>query len=231
MFVWIRGARFLIEQDHIHDNFCLGQKMKRTVSTTLFCLLLLASFAIPAQAAQFTYDFLFNGDGSWSTLNSSGRDAYTDVAVTFGFDTATSIGSDPTSKGDSFVFNLADITLKMNGRSWTELAPFRIATEVFVYMTDGVLEKMWLSFANNFGSPFKGYEQEAYLYAELFDVGSFRVSGDFRDEEWANWESTKSDEARISGILTTAPTPIPGAIWLLGSGLVGLVGLRRRMKK
>ncbi|BDQ35479.1 hypothetical protein [Pseudodesulfovibrio portus] len=28
--------------------------------------------------------------------------------------------------------------------------------------------------------------------------------------------------------LTFSPTPIPGAIWLLGSGLVGLVGLRRK---
>ena len=28
----------------------------------------------------------------------------------------------------------------------------------------------------------------------------------------------------------TAATPIPGAVWLLGSGLAGLVGLRRRMR-
>lgn len=28
--------------------------------------------------------------------------------------------------------------------------------------------------------------------------------------------------------LTYAATPVPGAIWLLGSGLIGLVGLRRR---
>jgi len=27
------------------------------------------------------------------------------------------------------------------------------------------------------------------------------------------------------------PTPIPGAVWLLGSGLLGLVGLKRRMRK
>ena len=30
---------------------------------------------------------------------------------------------------------------------------------------------------------------------------------------------------------TTAPVPIPGAMWLLGSGLVGLVGIRRRFQK
>jgi hypothetical protein len=29
----------------------------------------------------------------------------------------------------------------------------------------------------------------------------------------------------------SAPVPIPGAVWLLGSGLIGLAGLRRRFKK
>ena len=29
----------------------------------------------------------------------------------------------------------------------------------------------------------------------------------------------------------TAPVPIPGAIWLLGSGLIGIVGIRRKLKK
>jgi hypothetical protein len=32
-------------------------------------------------------------------------------------------------------------------------------------------------------------------------------------------------------VVTTAPVPIPGAVWLLGSGLLGLVGLRRLRKK
>ena len=30
---------------------------------------------------------------------------------------------------------------------------------------------------------------------------------------------------------TTAPVPVPGAVWLLGSGLIGLVGFRRKFKK
>lgn len=30
--------------------------------------------------------------------------------------------------------------------------------------------------------------------------------------------------------ITYTPTPIPGALWLLGSGLVGMVGLRRKFR-
>ncbi len=38
-------------------------------------------------------------------------------------------------------------------------------------------------------------------------------------------ESTATaPEARVK------PTPIPGAIWLLGTGAVGLIGLRRKFK-
>lgn len=35
----------------------------------------------------------------------------------------------------------------------------------------------------------------------------------------------------LSGDVTNTPVPLPGAVWLLGAGLVGLVGVRRRMRK
>ena len=43
---------------------------------------------------------------------------------------------------------------------------------------------------------------------------------------------TAGADATISfrSIDAPAATPIPGAVWLLGSGLVGLVGIRRKMK-
>lgn len=37
----------------------------------------------------------------------------------------------------------------------------------------------------------------------------------------------------VDGEVTITPeatTPIPGAVWLLGSGLMGLVGIRRRQR-
>ena len=40
----------------------------------------------------------------------------------------------------------------------------------------------------------------------------------------------QNHEFSVAAIETTT-VPIPGAVWLLGSGLVGLIGLRRRMRK
>ena len=45
------------------------------------------------------------------------------------------------------------------------------------------------------------------------------------------WGTTKNiDIFRISHIGEINPVPIPAAVWLLGGGLIGLVGLRRRIK-
>ena len=32
-------------------------------------------------------------------------------------------------------------------------------------------------------------------------------------------------------VLEANPVPIPGAVWLLGSGLIAMVGIRRKFKK
>ena len=45
---------------------------------------------------------------------------------------------------------------------------------------------------------------------------------------WINQSYGGNYEINLS---STAPVPIPGAIWLLGTGLIGIVGIRRKFKK
>ena len=49
------------------------------------------------------------------------------------------------------------------------------------------------------------------------------------------WMFQKSDDAwtgfATSPLVQISNVPIPGAIWLLGSGLIGIVGIRRKLKK
>jgi len=46
------------------------------------------------------------------------------------------------------------------------------------------------------------------------------------------WDVAYLDTDSINGFdtvrLTAAPVPVPPSVWLLGSGLVGLFGIRRR---
>lgn len=58
-----------------------------------------------------------------------------------------------------------------------------------------------------------------------------KVSADFSGAEWLSTElnSWGLGSSSMTVSFNLAPTPIPGAVWLLGSGLVGLVGIRRKM--
>ena len=47
---------------------------------------------------------------------------------------------------------------------------------------------------------------------------------------WGFQEGSYDNGAYVINISST-PVPIPGAIWLLGSGLIGIVGIRRKLKK
>ncbi len=67
-----------------------------------------------------------------------------------------------------------------------------------------------------------GYQQYFVDLASWGDIYEFRIS-------------TSSGGGNLAHVclddLTINPVPIPGAVWLLGSGLIGLVGIRRRFNK
>lgn len=78
-------------------------------------------------------------------------------------------------------------------------------------------------------------------YFEITDNGDGTITGSI-DATGDTWTKTLNSSYTGTGIglktyYTKAdnfyadPVPVPGAIWLLGSGLVGLAGFRRKQKK
>jgi len=48
---------------------------------------------------------------------------------------------------------------------------------------------------------------------------------------WLGYNLASGVSPNLNDHVDAAPVPIPGAAWLLGSGIVGLIGLKRRMRK
>lgn len=48
-------------------------------------------------------------------------------------------------------------------------------------------------------------------------------------DEYGSWASVLGDVGN-PGVFTLSSVPVPGAVWLLGSGLLGIVGVRHRKK-
>lgn len=82
----------------------------------------------------------------------------------------------------------------------------------------------------NEGSPFMGSEALRSISIDTFPGGGLYALLDVHD--YFGSQITQVELVKLEGTVTDMHrTPIPGAIWLFGSGLAGLAGLRRKFKK
>jgi hypothetical protein len=120
---------------------------------------------------------------------------------------------------------IAGETFILDGWCATDGVDYGTATLSF-YDTNGVLmnsvstsaplkgaSREWVSFNISLVVPDGAYSWEVTLDS------NYGGSGSYRDVFWDS----------IS--LSSNNVPIPGAVWLLGSGLIGLVGIRRKFRK
>jgi hypothetical protein len=98
-------------------------------------------------------------------------------------------------------------------RTYPEWADIYVGTsaDVFVARISNAIESTVISFA---GGPFD--------YLRIVDVTALVAP--------ASWSAKFGDGFDINAVGVN-PVPIPTAAWLLGTGLVGLVGIRRKFRK
>lgn len=66
----------------------------------------------------------------------------------------------------------------------------------------------------------------SWIDGDVNDVGGLKGALFFKPE--INSYTFTFDGLEVVAIIVVAPVPVPAAVWLFGSGLIGLVGVARR---
>ena len=76
---------------------------------------------------------------------------------------------------------------------------------------------------------------DTLFYARASNIGTTAFEVDelelWVQSEHLNPTTGENYEDRMTMTLESSSVPIPGAVWLLGSGLIGIVGIRRKFKR
>ena len=75
---------------------------------------------------------------------------------------------------------------------------------------------------------FPGPDDKHYC---AFITGNSGEASTFFIDWWREKDAKAGHDINAWVCTETNPVPIPGAVWLLGSGLIGIVGVRRKIKK
>ena len=92
-----------------------------------------------------------------------------------------------------------------------------------LYSHDSFVSPYFKDVEGNVLYPFSDWD-----ISEIGGMDGFRVDNDF--EAWTSDDEMVNASVNLRHVVY-GPVPIPGAVWLLGSGLAGLAGIRTRRKK
>ena len=191
--------------------------MKKIAFVSMF--LLVMSFAAGAQAYTFT---TYSSYSNWLAAIfpiSPVVENFQDAVLEPGF-SITEIGG-AGSIHDGVYENVADITTRYQVYNyapgmfafggWFDLQPEGPGSGLNMYINDD--NTLVTSIPNTAEGEFYGFKADGTFMGVRLEG----IPGD-------------GQETYYAVDVALAPVPIPGAVWLLGSGLLGLVAVRRRMK-
>ncbi len=136
---------------------------------------------------------------------------------TFTYDANTDMLSTTVGSNTTKYYTISDPLVDLNYMQWL----VRAQSGTTVEMNNATLNGQSLgSFSATNGQTLNWYIQGIDLSNGFTFTGTINLSGTF----------TNSQEASKIEIDFGNAVPIPGAVWLLGSGLVGLMGFRKRLK-
>ena len=163
-----------------------------------------------AKDSTFTYASMqsVNASGAFTILPDAGEAGSGNVGVTVTAGLLTSFAL------LDWTFPAADVSysITISDSTGTNLVDYSFSTRYQTTVTNGLF-------------------RETDYIDRLFEIGneytySIMVTVGLIDPKDVQAVSANS----LTSLDITSATPIPGAAWLLGSGLVGLLGLRRKMK-
>ena len=202
------------------------------------CLLLFSFLSSPAWASVFRIDF------------------YTELTRTFTVD--TDVFLDRTSASGSFFYDNASVVPSSafpGGNPVIRLKNERFvngvdSSDLMIAFDPSLAPVDWTVGLDNVGVSSSGEVVTDFLI-DVFWIGNIDPAGDFNNPSFrhlvggpgivtriyipsaapgATWESTAPTQGPSNVSWSYAVVPIPAAIWLFGSGLIGLIGLARRSK-
>ena len=152
------------------------------------------------------------------------------ASITYEF-TATSAANywdDDLTIPASFTLTVADFISSNTYFPLASLDQYSISTTYSISGQSYVTPVQFAPNLNNYGYDVILIGDTYYSYGYYFPIGAFSATGTYATY---NVGTTADNIAILKVSQSGAPVPIPAAVWLLGSGLIGLFGLRRRFQK